>query len=277
MFNYHTHTSFCDGRQDAEEIVHKAIELGFKAIGFSGHAPSALNANWQMKPEGFIAYKKQINELRNKYRQLIQIYLGLEADFITDLASPLDFKNDKLDYIIGSVHFVKSPIVENKYLTIDASSELYQNGLSNYFDNDVKLLVKEYYKAVNEMVLNHTPDVIGHLDLVKKFNRNTKFFSENEKWYTAEVEKTIEIISKTNSIVEINTRGFYRNLTTEFYPSNYILNLCRELNVPVMINTDTHHSLELTLGKSEAIDLLKQLKFKSVKILFDNKWQDLEL
>jgi histidinol-phosphatase (PHP family) len=127
------------------------------------------------------------------------------------------------------------------------------------------------------MVLNHTPDVIAHLDLVKKFNRNTKFFSEKEKWYTAEVEKTIEIISKTNAIVEINTRGFYRNLTTEFYPSNYILNLCRELNVPLMINTDTHHSLELTLGKSEAIDLLKQLKFKSVKILFDNKWQDLEI
>ena len=37
--NLHTHTTYCDGKNTAEEMVQKAIELGFRSLGFSGHAP----------------------------------------------------------------------------------------------------------------------------------------------------------------------------------------------------------------------------------------------
>ena len=38
LYNYHTHTNYCDGKNTAEEIVKKAIELGLSELGFSGHS-----------------------------------------------------------------------------------------------------------------------------------------------------------------------------------------------------------------------------------------------
>ena len=37
LTNYHTHTTFCDGKSTVEEIVLSALAKGFDAIGFSGH------------------------------------------------------------------------------------------------------------------------------------------------------------------------------------------------------------------------------------------------
>ena len=36
--NYHTHTTWCDGKDTPEAVVVAAIEKGFYAIGFSSHA-----------------------------------------------------------------------------------------------------------------------------------------------------------------------------------------------------------------------------------------------
>ena len=37
LYNYHTHTTFCDGKNTPQEIVEGAIQKRFDAIGFSGH------------------------------------------------------------------------------------------------------------------------------------------------------------------------------------------------------------------------------------------------
>ena len=36
--NYHTHTTWCDGKDTPEAVVVAAIDKGFDAIGFSSHA-----------------------------------------------------------------------------------------------------------------------------------------------------------------------------------------------------------------------------------------------
>lgn len=37
--NLHTHTTFCDGTNTAEEMIQAARELGMDSLGFSGHSP----------------------------------------------------------------------------------------------------------------------------------------------------------------------------------------------------------------------------------------------
>lgn len=277
MYNFHTHTTWCDGKSTPEKIISKAIELGYKSLGFSGHAPTKLQAEWQMTPDGFAEYKQKILKLKKTSASQIQIYLGVEADYIPNIAGSSNFKKDNLDYIIGSVHYVSSNLFQDKFLTIDASPEVFENGVKHLFNNNIKAAVVRYYETIREMLMVDKPDIIGHLDLVKKFNKGNRYFNEQEAWYKDEINKTIEVIRTTNCMVEINTRGFYKNLMSDFYPSNEIIEKCHEFNIPLVINTDTHHFEELAKGRNEVLELLEKLNIKSHKALFDNKWIDVTI
>ena len=50
--NYHTHTTWCDGKDTPRRVIQAAIAKGFDAIGFSSHAmlPEADEA-WLLTPE----------------------------------------------------------------------------------------------------------------------------------------------------------------------------------------------------------------------------------
>ena len=74
LANYHTHTTFCDGKNTPEEVILSAIEKGFSAIGFSGHSYTPYDLRYCMPdPE---AFRKAIPPLKEKYKNQIQVYLG---------------------------------------------------------------------------------------------------------------------------------------------------------------------------------------------------------
>src|SRR5689334_637571 len=101
--NYHTHTSYCDGKKDIEEVVRSAENQGLIALGLSSHAPLPFDRKWCMKRETLPSYLDDIHRIRKQTS--LELYAGLEADFIPNRISPSDFK-PQLDYVIGSVHFV---------------------------------------------------------------------------------------------------------------------------------------------------------------------------
>ena len=76
--NLHTHTTFCDGKNTPEEIVLHALERGFVSIGFSGHGYTPYDLRYCMKDTD--SYIAEIQRLKNKYKNKIQIYLGIEED-----------------------------------------------------------------------------------------------------------------------------------------------------------------------------------------------------
>lgn len=264
MQNFHTHTVFCDGKSTFEEFILTAIELKYKTIGFSSHAPTLLAPVWQMKQENFQKYLSELNFLKEKYKDQIQIKIGLEIDYIRTISKTENFTNANLDYSISSIHYIKG--ADNEFLTIDHSPEVFEKGIKKLFNNNVKEAVIKYYKTVREMISISDFNIIGHIDLIKKFNKNSKYFNEKENWYKKEVIKTVEEIAKTNKIVEINTRGFYKNLTEEFYPSNYFINLIKETKSKIIVNSDAHHYTELNLGINEAKKLLKKLNLEESNI-----------
>ncbi|MDR2589177.1 MAG: PHP domain-containing protein, partial [Spirochaetales bacterium] len=81
--NYHTHYSICDGRGWAEEYVLAALERGFDVLGFSSHAPLPFPSGWTMAAEDFPVYCAEVRRLRELYAGSLEIYLGLEIDFIS--------------------------------------------------------------------------------------------------------------------------------------------------------------------------------------------------
>ena len=101
LCDLHTHTSYCDGSHSAEDMLKGAIKAGCKTYGFSGHSPLDLGQDWYMSPEGMKEYVAETRALREKYRDQIEVYTGIEYDYMSDI-DVSDF-----DYVIGSVHQIE--------------------------------------------------------------------------------------------------------------------------------------------------------------------------
>ena len=103
--NFHTHSNYCDGKADISEYVRKAEQLNMVSLGFSSHAPLPFPCKWCMKSEDMDLYLNSISKMQQE-NSSIQIFKGLEVDYIPNVISPDDF-NDRLDYTVGSIHFVE--------------------------------------------------------------------------------------------------------------------------------------------------------------------------
>ncbi len=273
LFNFHTHTSYCDGNSEPEAYVKQAITMGFQSLGFSGHAPIPLENGFAIKEDELHTYCDEIRKLSEQYKNQIPIYLALEIDYIPGFTK--DFKDFKescnLDYTIGSVHLVVNP--ENKQLWfIDGGkTATYDNGLQQIFNGDIQTAVKTYYHQVNQMIITQKPDIIGHLDKIKMNNQN-RFFRQDEIWYKNLINECIAIIKEQGCIVEVNTRGLYKKRSDELFPGISILKELYRLKIPVTISADAHKPEELALLFQETACLLKEIGFKAVMVFKEGGW-----
>jgi len=264
--NYHCHTNFCDGKKSVAEVVTHARLIGMPAIGVSSHAPLPFPNKWSMKPDSFNSYLEEINRARERNAG-IQVYAGLEVDFIPGKISPFDFK-DRLDYTIGSVHFV------NDTWEIDNTYDVFMQGLTSMFGGSIRQAVARYFELTRTMVTTTPPTIVGHIDKIKMHNRCDRFYMEEEPWYREQIDLTLDAIAKAGCIIEVNTRGLYQNKTDTTYPSPWILQeICRK-NIPVTLSSDAHHPDDLVNRFSETARNLADIGFKKIRILLNGKWTD---
>ena len=269
--NYHSHTHFSDGKGEPELYVKSAIKNGLYAYGFSCHSPVPFDSGWNMKYEKLAAYINEIKLLKEKYKNEIKLFLGMEVDYIKNLSGIKQYENIGLDYTIGGVHFL-GQFENGRFWDFDGGKPWFTKGLNELFDGDIKKLVTFYYQQIVDMAIEEKPDIIAHFDLIKKYNKGSYFFSENEDWYKKIALEALEKIAKTDSIIEINTRGILKKLNEEFYPSNFILKRCEELSIPICLSADTHHPDDVKAFLPEAMELLKSIGFKEVRYFDENGW-----
>ena len=107
LSNYHSHCTFCDGRSTPEDFIKFAVAHGFRAYGFSSHSPLPFETFWNMSKDDMPEYLTEIERLKKKYSDRLEIYVGLEIDFLDESynASIPYFRNLPLDYRIGSTFF----------------------------------------------------------------------------------------------------------------------------------------------------------------------------
>lgn len=273
-FNYHTHTLYCDGKEGPESFIQEAIRKEMKAIGFSSHSPLPFDNGYSIKSNQLDVYQKQIRDLQTKYKDTIAVFLALEFDYIPGISSDFSIlKNSmNLDYTIGSVHLVKE---ERSGLLwfIDGGRANYEEGINKLFNGAVEKAVEAYYLQVQEMIISQQPDIIGHIDKVKMYNKN-QFFSEQDKWYKKLVKDTLTIVSKSKSIIEVNTRGIYKKKCDSLYPGIEILKEIYKMDIPITISSDAHSPQELTSLFPETIAVLKDIGFKKIKYFTTQAWKD---
>ncbi len=274
--NFHMHSHYCDGEGSLDSYVKKAIDKGMYAIGFSSHAPVPFSTNWHMDKEALSEYKKEIENLKIKYRTEINIYSGLEVDYIPGTIGPKNFREQQLDIIIGSIHYV-GQFKNGNNCCIDNTNEEFKKGLKTLFDNDIKKLVGKYYASMTSMIKSEAPDIIGHFDLIKKLNHDNRYFNEKDSWYQKMTTSVLKAITLSKCIVEINTRGYYKGITRDFYPSRLILENCFNLNIPVTISSDAHHPDDIENSFGKAASLLLNIGYKKISIFNNSKWIEVDL
>ncbi len=270
--NFHMHSNYCDGKGRIMEYVQSALYHHMISIGFSSHAPVSFPSAWCMKAEKFDDYIQEIDSIITSVEG-IEIYKGLEVDFIPGMIGPKDFESS-LDYTIGSVHFVDA-FPDGRPWEIDGMHTTFLEGLDKIFDGNIKAVIQRYYELTRQMILTSCPTIVGHLDKIKVQNIENKFFKEEELWYKDEVVKTIDTLSSSGAIVEVNTRGLYQGRSSTPYPSPWILKMLYERNIPVTISSDTHHPSDIINRFPEIAQMLLTIGFEQISVLHLGSWQEL--
>ena len=244
-FNLHTHTTFCDGANSAEEMVKSAIALGCEGIGFSGHSYIPGETCWTMTEEGTREYVREILRVREKYGDKIEILLGIEYDVLSNIDTSV------FDYVIGSVHFVSG---KKCSIPVDLYKDELSRAIDENFGGDVYDFCEDYYNQLSRVDEKTNCDIVGHFDLVMKFNENGELFDVNDKRYKDMAFACLEKLSKKDLIFEINTGAISRGYRTLPYPYDFILRRMAEIGAKITLTTDCHSAKDILCFYDEAIE-----------------------
>jgi histidinol-phosphatase (PHP family) len=235
--------------------------------------PVPFSTHWNMPLSRFADYQAEVAALKAEYAGRIQIYCGLEMDFIPGVAGSFNpcFEDAHLDYTIGSIHFVEA-YEDGKPLEIDGPHSIFLDGLKKIFKGDVKKIIRRYFALTRQMIETDCPNVVGHVDKIKMQNEGGKLFSESDNWYRAEMLQTLDAIEAAGIITEVNTRGIYKKVVSETYPSRWVLEHMHARRLPIMLNSDSHHPDEVDGNFRETAMMLRQIGFTHLHILWNGEW-----
>ncbi len=253
--NFHTHSTYCDGKDNLESIVQCAIKKGFKYLGFSSHSYIEGDDFWTLKKDAFIPYVNEVLSLKEKYESEITILLGIEQDTLSNI---YDYK---FDYVIGSMHSIEKG---GKTYSLDYSLQSFKFLLEEIYLNDYDSLCKDYFNQIKNLSKTNA-NVVGHFDLITKYSE--KIDLPLPKYYLKYAEDSIIEILKSITIFEINTGAISKNYRTKPYPSKEILELIFKHGGKIMINTDCHKKENLDCGLDIAVNLAKEVGYKTSVII----------
>ncbi|MBQ6895438.1 MAG: PHP domain-containing protein, partial [Clostridia bacterium] len=182
--NFHTHTTFCDGKNTAREMVEAAINKGFTHLGFSAHSYTAYDESCGLPLSKMEEYKNEIFRLKEKYKDKIKIYYGIEYDYYSEIDIS-DF-----EYVIASVHGIEK---NGKIYIVDESREALIKNVNEAWNGDYMAFAEDYFETVSKQ----KGDIIGHIDLLTKFNEDDIIFNSKDKRYIDAAKKAVDILAKT--------------------------------------------------------------------------------
>ncbi|MBR6917364.1 MAG: histidinol-phosphatase [Clostridia bacterium] len=234
--DYHTHTTFCDGHNTPREMVEAALSFGMDEIGLSGHAHQPFDFDYCMSKEGSALYREEVRALQNEYDGKIKVSLGVEKDLYSDEDTA------GLDYVIGSTHYFK---FGDEYYAVDAGADVLSFVIEKHFRGDALSMCEAYYENVAKIGEVIRPDIVGHFDLVTKYNDGGRFFDESAPRYVAAWQRAADTLLATCRLFEINTGAMYRVGKTRPYPSLEIISYIKERGGRFILSSDSHTAKSL--------------------------------
>ena len=240
--DFHTHTTFCDGKADPETMVKAAIEQGLTHLGLLIHSYTFFDESYCASKDAPEKFQKAIAELKEKYRDQITLYCGVEQDYYSAEST------EGFDYVIGSVHYLNQG---DEYPSVDDCRETQVATINRLFGGDYYAGAEEYFRTVADVVEKTKPNIIGHFDLISKYNSEGDLFDENHPRYVAAWQEAIDRLLPYDIPFEINLGGMMRAGKHEPYPSLAMQRYLAERGAKVVLSSDSHTTDTLRKGFDE--------------------------
>ena len=285
--NYHTHSTFCDGKNTIAEMAEAAFHAGATHLGFSGHIdPGVLM-------QDIPGYFREVDRLRAAYAGRMHIFRGIELDNAYKRSCA-----DSAEYIIGSTHFIPvqgSPVWENTMpigngaakneeerikelglICVDNTAEILHEGCKHYYDGDYYRMAADYYRFESMVVERLQPTFIGHFDLITRFNdlpaeESGHFLDETDARYLKPAEESMEKLAAAQIPFELNLGALNRGRKKEPYPRIELLKYLHTLGGEIIVSSDAHDRDHIFGGFGEGIAALRKAGFDHVLILVREK------
>ena len=254
MVDYHLHTSrCCHAVGTMDEYLAEAELKNIREIGLADHFPLGLldyNPRVQvtMNPGELDEYIRQVENLKLESNK-VEIKLGIEIDYLPGTEEKLRklLEHYSFDFIIGSIHFMGD---------WDFTHPVYAD---TYKERDLNRLYQTYFELVWDLCRSGLVDIIGHIDVIKKFGYRPTIDLE-PLW-----AQTARILKQTDTCVELNTAGRDAPVR-EFYPEKLLLEKCFEEGVSVTLGSDAHGPQQVGRYFEEAVELLKEAGYRELTV-----------
>ena len=271
--NVHTHSTWCDGKNTLAEMAASGLAAGMTDLGFTSHSyapfdPGCIGLTDQP------GYQQAVRALAEEMAGKLAIKCGLEWDYF----SPPPIAG--YDYFIGSVHYFTPR--NGVYRSVDESPESFQWTLNHWFGGDFLKMAEDYYQLVLQHMTQNQPLIVGHFDLITKFNDQLQYLTEdNQRQYDQLAREVLAEISQQlktwDGMVEVNTGGMSRGWTQQPYPAEVLLQDLQQRKTPIIITSDSHETKTIDYRFSETKTMLQRLGFQETMQLKDGEFQKILL
>lgn len=257
----HVHSAFSsDSSTPLKCIIEQAVNLGMEGICITEH----LDPDYPETPEQIIfeldipAYKKNLLELRELYKNQLDIRFGIELGVQPHLASYFRklVSEQGFDFVIGSSHVVRQ----------------YDPYYPEYFERyEEEIAYRYYFESILENLTDFSfADVYGHLDYIVRYGPNKNRFY-NYETYRDIIEEILQTLVQKQIGLEINTGGFHYGLG-EPNPAAFILKRYRELGGEIItVGSDAHAPERIMESFDKAAAILKSCGFRYYTVFKNRK------
>jgi len=253
-------------RDPLEDIIAAYLHRGFRRVGIVEHMPPlddrylypeerAAGLSAAEMGERFRRYADDLRRLREKYSDRLRIYFGFETEFYPGAEEHIEKLREEFqpDYIVGSLHHVGE-------IPIDFSEDDFCRAVNK--GGGIVELYRRYFDRQHELLERVRPEVVGHFDLIRKYDPDYKNHLE-ETSIRERIRRNLELVRDLDLILELNLRPWFRG-EAEPYPSRLILEAAREMDIDVIPADDSHETESAGRDVPRALDLLREIGFASV-------------
>jgi histidinol-phosphatase (PHP family) len=174
----------------------------------------------------------ELDRLREKNPDL-KIRAGIELDNDPQTSASgrkwIEEKWERLDFILGSVHYLDRP---------DQMFDSLPDGAEQFGRRDINEIYEAYFLRVRQMAESGLVDCLAHFDLIKIHGHRP------QGEIAPLVREALELIRARDLALELSTAG-WRKPVNELYPSDEIIRLAVAKGIPFTIASDAHSWAQL--------------------------------
>ena len=259
----HNHCTMCDGRSTPDEMLSAAAAAGFTDLGMSCHGYAPFDPAYSIPGEE--EYLSAMAGLRAGWSGRLRLYAGIEEDLFAPSAMP-----ERYDYRIGDVHYARDRSTGD-LVPVDGSVEELLRVIRHLFHGNSMDMVRDYY-ANMVAAAERRPLVLGHFDLITKYNERARFFDEESDEYREIASQALEACLAGGAVFEINSGAAVKGLRSVPYPAPFLLRRLRELGGRITLSADCHFAPLLTAGLDLSARCAREAGFDEALQFIDGRF-----